>query len=140
MLLHLPQYFERVIESVGPDSFRDSALRAIFGAMAKHGADARADVLAAELDTEAIAQMQELLEERGGLENADATVAGTLTSIRAEAIRERLEELQGMLEIAGPDQKDELLREKNALAREQRLLGGGQHWAAVQGRESRGSR
>ena len=140
VLLHLPQHFERVIESVGPDSFRDSALRAIFGAMAKHGADARADVLAAELDTEAIAQMQELLEERGGLDNADATVAGTLTSIRAQAIRERLEELQGMLEIAGPDQKDELLREKNALAREQRLLGGGQHWAAVQGRESRGSR
>jgi hypothetical protein len=108
--------------------------------MAKHGADARADVLAAELDTEAIAQMQELLEERGGLENADATVAGSLTAIRAQAVRERLEELQGMLEIAGPDQKDALLQEKNALAREQRLLGGGQHWAAMQGRENRGSR
>jgi DNA primase len=140
VLLHLPQHFERVIESVGPDSFRDSALRAIFGAMAKHGADARADVLAAELDTEAIAQMQELLEERGGLENADATIAGSLTAIRSQIIRERLEELQGLLEIAGPDQKDELLREKDTLAREQRLLGGGQRWAAVQGREGRGSR
>jgi hypothetical protein len=84
--------------------------------------------------------MQELLEERGGLDNADATIAGSLTSIRAQAIGERLEELQGLLEIAGPDQKDKLLREKDALAREQRLLGGGQRWAAVQGREGRGSR
>ena len=64
----------------------------------------------------------------------------SLTAIRSQVIRERLEELQGLLEIAGPDQKDELLREKDTLAREQRLLGGGQRWAAVQGREGRGSR
>ncbi len=140
VLLHLPQHFDRVIESIGPESFRGGELRAIFAAMAKHGADAGPEVLASELDPEAIAEMQELLEERGGLDNADATVAGSLTSIRAQVIRDRLEELQGMLEIAGPEQKDELLREKNALAKEQRLLGGGQHWAAVQGREGRGSR
>jgi hypothetical protein len=138
MLVHVPSEFERVVESVGAENFRDPDLRAIFLAMAKHGSDAGADVLASELDENAVATLQELLEERGGLDHADATVTGALARMRAQEIRERLQELQRLLAIANPEEQDQLLREKNALAREERSLRGAQHWAAVQGRESRG--
>jgi DNA primase len=137
ILLHVPGLFERVIEAIGPENFRDHELRAIFRAMAEHGADAGADVLAADLDTDTVERLQELLEERGGLENAEMTVSGALDRMRGQGIRERLQELQRLLAIANPEEQDQLLREKNALAKEQRSLGGAQHWAAVQAKESR---
>ena len=138
VLLHVPSEFERVVESVGAENFRDPDLQAIFLAMAKHGPDAAADVLASDLTENAVATLQELLEERGGLDHADATVTGALARMRAQEIRERLQELQRLLAIANPDEQDQLLREKNALAREERSLRGAQHWAAVQRKESRG--
>ena len=137
VLLHVPAHFERVVESIGAESFREPELRAIFIAMAQHGADASVDVLASELDADAVERLQELLEERGGLENADATVTGALRRMRAHEIRERLQELQRLLAIATPAEQDQLLREKNELAKEQRSLGGGQDWAAVRGPEGR---
>jgi DNA primase len=137
ILLHVPGEFDRVIEAVGPENFRDQALRAIFHAMAQHGADAGADVLASDLDEDGVALLQELLEERGGLENADSTISGALDTMRAREIGERLQELQRLLAIANPEEQDQLLREKNALAKEQRLLRGAQHWAAVQTKERR---
>jgi hypothetical protein len=106
--------------------------------MAKHGPDASPDVLAADLDEDAVARLEELLEERGGLDNAEATVWGGLIKMRALVIRERRLELQRLLAIANPEEQDQLLREKNALAREQRSLGGGQDWAAVRGKDKRG--
>jgi DNA primase len=138
VLLHVPSEFERVVESVGAENFRDRDLRAIFLAMAKHGPDAGADVLASDLDEAAVATLQELLEERGGLDHAEVTVTGALARMRAQEIRQRLQELQRLLAIANPEEQDQLLREKDALAREERSLRGAQHWAAVQGRESRG--
>jgi DNA primase len=138
VLLHVPSEFERVVESVGAENFRDRDLRAIFLAMAKHGSDAGPDVLASDLDEGAVTTLQELLEEQGGLDHADATVTGALARMRAQEIRERLQELQRLLAIANPVEQDQLLREKNALAKEERSLRGAQHWAAVQGKESRG--
>ncbi|HEU4720865.1 MAG TPA: DNA primase [Gemmatimonadaceae bacterium] len=138
VLLHVPSEFERVVESVGAENFRDRDLRAIFLAMAKHGSDAGADALAADLDEDAVTTLQELLEEQGGLDHADATVTGALARMRAQEIRERLQELQRLLAIANPVEQDQLLREKNALAKEERSLRGAQHWAAVQSKESRG--
>ena len=138
VILHVPTEFERVAESVGPENFRDRELRAIFLAMARHGSDAGADVLAAELDEAGVETLQELLEEQGGLDHADATVSGALARMRAQEIRERLRELQRLLAIANPEEQDQLLREKNALAKEERSLRGAQHWAAMQSKESRG--
>jgi DNA primase len=138
VLLHVPTEFDRVMESVGSENFRDDALRAIFLAMAKHGPEAGADVLASDLDEGAVETLQELLEEQGGLDHADATVSGALVRMRSDEIRKRLQELQRLLGIASPEEQDQLLREKNVLAKEQRSLGGAQHWAAVQGREGRG--
>jgi DNA primase len=134
VLLHRPAHFDRVIESVGPENFRDPELRAIFGAMARHGPDAGAGAFAPELSPEAIELLQDLLEEDGGLEHADAEIAGALARMRAREVRQQLYDLQRLLEIAAPDEQDRLLREKEALARELRSLGGGQQWAAVRAR------
>jgi DNA primase len=134
VLLHRPSHFDRVIESVGPENFRDPDLGAIFRAMARHGPEAGAAAFAPELSPDAIELLETLLEEDGGLEHADAEVAGALARMRARDIRQQLHELQRLLAIATPDEQDRLLREKEALARELRSLGGGQQWAAVRGR------
>jgi hypothetical protein len=135
VLLHRPSHFDRVIESKGPENFRDPELGAIFLAMARHGPDAGADAFAPELSPDAIELLQSLLEEDGGLEHADAEVAGALARMRARDLRQQLHDLQRLLEIATPEEQDRLLREKEALARELRSLGGGQQWAAVRARE-----
>jgi DNA primase len=136
VLLHRPSHFDRVIESVGPENFRDPALEAIFRAMVKHGPDAGAAALAPDLSPDALELLEALLEEDAGLEHADAEVAGALARMRARDIRQQLHDLQRLLAIAAPDEQDRLLREKEALARELRSLGGGQQWAAVRSREN----
>jgi hypothetical protein len=104
--------------------------------MVKHGPDAGAAALAPDLSPDALELLEALLEEDAGLEHADAEVAGALARMRARDIRQQLHDLQRLLAIAAPDEQDRLLREKEALARELRSLGGGQQWAAVRSREN----
>ena len=124
MLLHLPRYFEQVIERIGADSFRDPDLRHLFAAMMEHGADAGPDVLAEHLSGDAVVAMQDLLEENGGLDHADETVAGSISSMHERDITERLSEIDRVAPLASDDQKDELTREKMRLTEELRSLGG----------------
>ncbi len=124
MLLHVPAYFEQVIERVGVDGFRDDDLREIFAAMMEHGADAGHDVLAEHLGGDTVATMQELLEENGGLDHADETVAGSLASMHERDITERLSEIDRESPLASDVEKDELTREKMRLTEELRSLGG----------------
>ena len=123
VLLHRPQYFEQVIERVGVESFHEPSLGKIFGAMLAHGPDAGFDVLAEALDGDAVVAMQDLLEETGGLDHADETVAGSLSAIHERALTRRLEEIDGLMPLADSDQKDELTREKMRLAVELRSIG-----------------
>lgn len=124
MLLHLPRYFEQVIERIGTDSFRDADLRQIFSAMMEHGADAGPDVLAEQLSGDAVVIMQELLEENGGLDHSDETVAGSISSMRERDITERLGEIDVLLPLADADKKDELIAEKRSLMKDLGPLGG----------------
>ena len=124
MLLHLPRYFEQVIERIGAESFRDRDLRQVFVAMMEHGADAGADVLAEHIDGDAVVAMQELMEENGGLDHSDETVAGSISSLHERDITERLGEIDRESPLASEDQKDELMREKMRLTDELRSLGG----------------
>ncbi|MEO8333849.1 MAG: DNA primase [bacterium] len=123
VLLHRPAYFEQVIERAGEESFRDDDLRQIFAAMALHGADAGPDVLAEQLGGDAVVIMQSLLEETGGLDHADETVAGSLSAMHERNLTERLSEIDREQPIATGEQKDDLLREKMKLAKELRELG-----------------
>jgi DNA primase len=125
VLLHRPAYFEQVIERVGAESFRDPELRRIFAAMVEHGAEAGFDVLAAALPGDAVVVMQDLLEETGGLEHADETVAGSLAAIHKGDLARRMEEIDVLMPLAANDEKDALTHEKMQLVEELRSLGGG---------------
>ena len=123
VLLHRPAYFELVVERAGEESFRDANLRHIFAALVEHGAEVGPDVLAAHLDGDAVVVMQELLEENGGLDHADETVAGSLSAMHERSLTERMSEIDREMPIATDVQKDELTREKMALTEELRRLG-----------------
>ena len=127
VLLHRPAYFEQVVERAGEESFRDADLRHIFAALVEHGADSGPDVLAEHLDGDAVVVMQELLEENGGLDHADETVAGSLSVMHERSLTERMSEIDREMPIASDAQKDELTREKMALTSELRRLNG-QWW------------
>jgi hypothetical protein len=124
VLLHRPAYFEQVAERTGEESFRDRDMQQIFGAMIAHGADAGPTLLAEHLDGDAVAVMQELLEETGGLEHADEAVAGSLAAMHERKLTERMSEIDRELPIASEGEKDELTREKMRLTDELRRLGG----------------
>ena len=123
VLLHRPAYFELVVERAGEESFRDADLRRIFAALVEHGAEVGPDVLAEHLDGDAVVVMQELLEENGGLDHADETVAGSLSAMHERSLTERMSEIDREMPIATDLQKDELTREKMALTDELRRLG-----------------
>jgi DNA primase len=127
VLLHRPAYFEQVVERAGEESFRDADLRHIFSALVEHGADAGPDVLAEHLDGDAVVVMQELLEENGGLDHVDETVAGSLSVMHERSLTERMSQIDRDMPIASDAQKDELTREKMALTGELRRLNG-QWW------------
>lgn len=127
VLLHRPAYFEQVVERAGEESFRDADLRHIFAALVEHGAEIGPDVLAEHLDGDAVVVMQELLEENGGLDHAEETVAGSLSAMHERSLTERMSEIDREMPIASDGQKDELTREKMSLTAELRRLNG-QWW------------
>ena len=57
--------------------------------------------------------LQELLEEQGGMEHAEATIAGALARMRAQEIRDRLQELQRLLSIANPEETARIMVKHN---------------------------
>jgi DNA primase len=124
VLLHRSGYFEQVVERVGPDSFRDPALRRIFAALVALGADAGAEALADKLDPDSIELLQELLDEDGGLDHADEAVSGSLALLHERALADRMSEIDRELPLANSQEKDELTREKMQLTDELRRLGG----------------
>jgi DNA primase len=124
VLLHRASYFEQVVERIGAESFRDPEMRRIFAAMVDKGADAGAEALAEGLDPEAVDQLQELLEEPGGLEHADEAITGSLAAMHERELAARMSEIDRELPLATSDEKDELTREKMRLTEELRRLGG----------------
>ena len=110
VLLHRPTYFEQVVERVGADGFRDPELRRIFAAMVALGADAGPEPLAERLDPDSVEVMQELLDEPGGLDHADETVAGSLALLHERHLAQRMSEIDRELPLANSAEKDQLTR------------------------------
>ena len=123
VLLHRPAYFEQVIERVGAESFRDPDLRRIFAAIVAQGTEAGVDALAQVLDGDAVLEMQALLDEPGGLDHADETVAGSLVAIHERDLTGRMEAIDALMPLASADEKDVLMREKVHLRDELRSIG-----------------
>lgn len=126
MLLHQRRYVEVAVERVDPGAFTDSAYGAIFAALANaaaHDADAPIDVIAAGLDEDATAVLQELLNETGGIDRAQETVDGAVNALLARRIADELTEIDRQLPLASPDEKDRLIRLKQTKAGEIQALG-----------------
>jgi DNA primase len=124
VLLHRPAYFERVIERVGMESFRDPDLGRIFAAIVENGPDSNVEALSAGLDPDAIELLQELVEEAGGLDHSDKAVAGSIALLQQRDLAERMGEIDRLLPISRPEEKDDLMMEKARLRAEIATLGG----------------
>ncbi|HJU64610.1 MAG TPA: DNA primase [Gemmatimonadaceae bacterium] len=122
MLLH-GQQVEPLSERIGLDDLRDPSHREIFHALLTHGGDAPPAEVAADLSTEASETMQELLEEPDAIVDVQRTVDECLAQLHARKLRRRLREIDDLLGIASPAEKDSLIGEKRTLVRELQALG-----------------
>jgi DNA primase len=125
VLLHRPMYFEQIIERIGEENFADGELRRIFAAILAHGPEASPDVLAEALDGDAVVVMQELLEETGGLDHSDETVAGSLAALHKGGLVRRLAEIDTLMPLASDAEKNAFSDEKLRLIKELKQFGGG---------------
>jgi DNA primase len=123
-LLHYRNYIESIAERLGEDSFRDVRYRQIFGALVTQGGDASIDTLAGALDETALAELQLLVADRGGLDDPGRLIEGSVAQLQARPLRARLAEIDrefGLTE--DPAEKSLLTREKDRLRLELRALG-----------------
>jgi DNA primase len=122
MLLH-GQQVELLTERLGTDDLRDPLHREIFEVLLARGGDASPAELAEELSADAAALMQELLEEPDAIVDVQRTVDECLAQLQARKVRRRLREIDDLLSIASPAEKDGLIGEKRTLVRELQALG-----------------
>lgn len=122
-LLHHRRYVEPAAERVGAETFADPAYRAIFQQLASHDPEAPIDELAAPLDADATFVLQELMEERGGMERVEETIEASINALFSRSISDRLTEIDRLLPLAASDEKDQLILEKRRLAAEMQALG-----------------
>ncbi len=123
-MLHQPTYLEMVAERFGPDDFRDPALRTLYGRIAAAGSERSMEELASGLDDETSGVLELLLEEEGGLEDAERIVRGCLTALQADRVTDALREIDRQLPLASGAEQDELMLRKKQLTDEWRSLGG----------------
>jgi DNA primase len=123
MLLHQRRYVEAAAERVGAASFHDPVYRTLFTELTVHDPDVSIGVLADVLDEEATTVMQELLDENGGIDRAEETIAASINAMLAREISNRMVEIDRILPLAKSEEKDDLIREKKRLAAEIHSLG-----------------
>ena len=109
---------------------RDPVYRSLYDAIVVHGADAPAEVLAESLDEAAIQVMETIRAEPGAVLDGPRTVDDALRRLKERSLRERLDELERTTPLAGEQEKDALLKEKDGLRRELAAIGG-RGWKAV---------
>ena len=123
VLLHQRRYIEAVAERIGADTFTDPTYRAIFTELVTREPDVSVGDLAVALDEETTQVLQELMNENGGLDRAEATVEAGINALLSRDIVKRMTELDRLLPLAAADEKDDLIREKRRLAIEMQALG-----------------
>src|SRR5205823_7726516 len=125
IMLHDRRYVELVAERLGSESFRDAAYRTIFTELVTLGADATIGEIAGAFDEETIEILEELLGERGGLDRANEIVEGSVNAMASRDLDARLNAIDREMPLAAPDEKDDLIREKERLLRQMQALGRG---------------
>jgi DNA primase len=111
-------------------AIRDPVYRSLYEAIARHGAEAPPETLADALDERAIEVMERIRAEPAAVVDGPRTVEGALRMLKERSMQERLGELDRMTPLAAGEEKDALLREKDALRRELAAIGG-RGWKSV---------
>jgi DNA primase len=125
VMLHDRRYVELVAERLGADSFTDETYRMIFTELVALGPEATIGEIAGGFDREAIEVLEELVGEEGGLDRASEMVEGSLNTIASRDLDARLTDIDRVMPLAAPDEKDDLIREKERLLRQMQALGRG---------------
>lgn len=124
------------MESPGVDGvFHDPVYAAIFAAMseavAESGTDISIERLAESLDPESIRTVELLRAEPGAMVNGPQTMEQALRSLQSRQFRDRIDDIDRILPLAGEDEKAALLQEKATLRREAIALDPRDAWAVV---------
>jgi DNA primase len=122
LLLAYRRYVEATAERVGAEAFTDPIYREIFTELSMES-DRAVDDLAANLDEEAVAVLQELLDEPVSFDRIEEAIDANINALLARDIAARMSEIDRLTPLATDSQKDELTREKTRLAGELRALG-----------------
>jgi DNA primase len=127
VMLHDRRYVEMIAERLGADSFTDPVYRMIFTELVALGADATIGEIAGGFDEETIEVLEELLAESGGLDRASEIVEGSVNAIASRDLDARLNQIDREMPLAPPEEKDDLIREKEQLLRQMQALGRGRY-------------
>ncbi|HEX7938273.1 MAG TPA: toprim domain-containing protein, partial [Gemmatimonadaceae bacterium] len=123
VLLHRRQNVERVVERVGPATFRDETLARILTALVD-APDAPLDAIATTLDDEGVAVLNQLTAEDGGLDDPTRVIEDCIAVLRRRELGDQIDDIDRELPLASDVDKDKLVSEKQELMRQIRELGG----------------
>ena len=127
VMLHDRRYAEPIAERVGAESFADPAYRAIFTELVTLGPDATIGEIAGTFDEDTIEVLEELMAEQGGLDRANEIIEGSLSAIASRELDARLHAIDREMPLAAPEEKDDLIREKEHLLKQMQALGRGRY-------------
>ena len=113
---------EATAERIAADVFTDPLYRDIFTELSMDS-DRAVDELAATLDDDGVAVLQELLDEPVSFDRIEEAIDANINSLLARGIAVRMGEIDRLAPLANDAQKDDLNREKTRLAGELRALG-----------------
>ena len=114
VLLHRRQYVTKAVSDLDTARFADPLYGAIFIQLSENP-EATIDELAAVLDDDGVAVLQELIDEHDGLDHAEETLGASIKKLEARPYKARLAEIDRLLPLAGVEDKDNLTAEKRQL-------------------------
>ena len=123
VMVHERGQVDALAERVDPGEFRNAQLREIFQTLVKLGDEATIEQLSSALSTEAVEELQGLLDEPDALVDMRRTIDDSLMMLRKREMKTRMGEITRMLPLASGDEKDELIIEKTKLQREIQTFG-----------------
>ena len=120
VLLRNREWIARALESIGPQSFQDRAYRRIFELLLD---DPSLDHVPSELDPGVAKRLEELLANPEVIEHGGEIFEHALAGIRVVELDRKIDEVDQSIRRAEGERATELLKEKQTLLSERRMLG-----------------
>jgi hypothetical protein len=123
-LLLAPAERERAGDRVTADQIRDPQLSAIFAVLDELGPAATVPDLAAELEPDAVTLLETLMAEGPTGADPGAEIEASIAMLQVRELSERSQEIDRLMELATPEEKVTLMREKIENSEHRRKLNG----------------